>query len=277
MIRQTIRAVLLAAVLAFLTAPAAPQPRPAATDVDLQLVLAVDISYSMDPEEQRLQREGYIQALTAPEVLEAIRKGLTGRIAVAYLEWAGAQEQQVVIGWRIIDGPESARAFTEELRDKPYRRAFRTSISGGLNAGVGLLEGSGFRSQRRVIDVSGDGANNHGMLVEPARDAALAKGIVINGLPIMLNRPNTRYMDIANLDAYYQDCVVGGPGSFVIPIRDLQEFVPATRRKLILEVAGIAPPAPPNGPRLIPAQDERTDCLIGEKMWRDRFQRDGAP
>lgn len=269
MIRQTIRAALLAAVLAFPTAPAAPQP---AREVDLQLVLAVDISYSMDPEEQRLQREGYIQALTAPEVLEAIRKGLTGRIAVAYLEWAGAQEQQVVIGWRIIDGPESARAFTEELRDKPYRRAFRTSISGGLNAGVELLEGSGFRSQRRVIDVSGDGANNHGMLVEPARDAALAKGIVINGLPIMLNRPSTRYMDIDNLDAYYQDCVVGGPGSFVIPIRDLQEFVPATRRKLILEVAGITPPAPPDGPRLVPAQDARTDCLIGERMWQERFR-----
>lgn len=270
MVSAAFRMMLLAAALALSGAPATPQLR--TQEVDLQLVLAVDISYSMDPEEQRLQREGYIQALTAPEVLEAIAKGLTGRIAVAYLEWAGEREQQAVIGWRIIDGPASARAFAEELRDKPYRRAFRTSISGALDAGAALLEGSGLRSQRRVIDVSGDGANNSGQAVEAARDAVLAKGIVINGLPIMLNRPNSRYVDIADLDAYYQDCVVGGPGAFVIPIRAPEEFVSATRRKLILEVAGLAPPVP-EGPRLQSAQDGRTDCLIGEKMWRERWQR----
>ncbi|MCA0316972.1 MAG: DUF1194 domain-containing protein [Proteobacteria bacterium] len=270
-----IRALVLAAALTLATAgTVTPQTRQAATEVDLQLVLAVDISYSMDPEEQRLQREGYLQAMVSPDVMDAIRRGLIGKIAVSYVEWAGAHEQQVVIGWRIIDGPESAQAFVDELRAKPYRRAFRTSISGAINASVSLLESSGLRSQRRVIDISGDGSNNNGMLVEPARDAALAKGIVINGLPIMLFRPNNRYADVANLDAYYQDCVVGGPGSFVIPIKTPEEFVPATRRKLILEVAGIVPLWPmPDMPMVVPAQSERTDCLIGERIWRERWER----
>jgi hypothetical protein len=270
-----IRALVLAAALTFASAGAVtPQTRQAATEVDLQLVLAVDISYSMDPEEQKLQRDGYLQAIVSSEVIDAIRRGLIGKIAVAYVEWAGAHDQQVVIGWRIIDGLESAQAFAEELRSKPYRRGFRTSISTAINTSVTLLEGSGLRSQRRVIDVSGDGSNNNGMHVELARDAALAKGIVINGLPIMLYRPNNRYPDVANLDAYYQDCVVGGPGSFVVAIKSPDEFVPATRRKLILEVAGITPLwRLPDAPRVMPAQSERMDCLIGERMWRERWER----
>jgi hypothetical protein len=269
-----IRALFVAAALTLASlSPATPQGRPVA-EVDLQLVLAVDISYSMDPEEQRLQREGYVKAIVSSEVIEAIRRGLIGKIAVSYVEWAGAQDQQVVIGWRIIDGLESAQAFAAELEAKPYRRAFRTSISGGINASVQLLESSGLRSQRRVIDVSGDGANNNGQLVEPARDAALAKGITINGLPIMLYRPNSRNVDIDNLDAYYQECVVGGPGSFVIPIKTPEEFIPATRRKLVLEVAGITPIwIAPHMPMVMPAQSERVDCLIGERMWRERWER----
>mgnify|MGYP001176903219 CR=1 FL=1 len=255
-------------------APAMAQARPAASEVDVQIVLAVDISYSMDPEEQRLQREGYIKALTSPEVLEAIRKGLIGKIAVSYLEWAGHHERQVVIDWRIIDGPESARAFAAELEAKPYRRAFRTSISGGIQASVDLLEKSGLRSQRRVIDVSGDGSNNNGPHVEIARDDALAKGIVINGLPIVMPRQNTRYADIPNLDAYYQDCVVGGPGSFVIPITTPDEFVTATRRKLVLEIAGLVPTWPaPDGAHVVPTQSQKVDCLIGERIWRERWER----
>jgi hypothetical protein len=260
-------------VTAGLVAPATPQGRSAATEVDLQLVLAVDISYSMDPEEQRLQREGYIQAITSPEVLEAIKRGLVGKIAVTYLEWAGATDQQVVVGWRIIDGPDTARAFVEELQAKPIRRAFRTSISGALTASAALFETSGLRSQRRVIDVSGDGSNNNGQLVEPARDAVLAKGIVINGLPIMLKR-DQRFRDVEHLDAYYQDCVVGGPGHFVIPIKETEEFVPATRRKLVLEVAGIVPRwQAPETALSIPAQSERSDCTIGERIWRERWDR----
>jgi Protein of unknown function (DUF1194) len=270
-----IRALTFAAVLAL--APAAdvsPQGRTATQEVDLQLVLAVDVSYSMDPEEQRLQREGYVQAIVAPEVIDAVKRGLIGKIAVTYVEWAGAFDQQVIVGWRIIDGQASAEAFAAELHAKPLRRAFRTSISGGITASAALFESSGLSSQRRVIDVSGDGANNNGPPVEPARDDALAKGVTINGLPIMLRRPDSRSMDIENLDAYYQDCVVGGPGAFVIPIKAMEEFISATRRKLILEVAG--PPGPailPTGAHVVPAQSERVDCLIGERMWRERWDR----
>lgn len=270
-----VRALILVVLLTLgWQAPALAQGRSAASEVDVQIVLAVDISYSMDPDEQRLQREGYMKAITSTEVIDAIRKGLIGRIAVSYIEWAGHHERQVVIDWRIIDGPESARAFAAELEAKPYRRAFRTSISGAIQASVDLLEKSGLRSMRRVIDVSGDGTNNNGPHVEIARDDALAKGIVINGLPILMPRRSTRYVDIPNLDAYYQDCVVGGPGSFVIPIKTPEEFVPATRRKLILEVAGIVPLWPmPDMPMVVPAQSERTDCLIGERIWRERWER----
>lgn len=270
-----VRALILVVLLSLgCHAAASAQGRRQAAEVDLQLVLAVDISYSMDPEEQRLQREGYVKALTSPEVLDAIRRGLIGKIAVSYLEWAGAHEQQVVVDWRIIDGPESANAFAAELQAKPYRRAFRTSISGALQAGVKLLENSGLRSQRRVIDVSGDGTNNNGPHVEIARDEVLSRGIVINGLPLMLFRPNSRFVDIPNLDAYYQDCVVGGPGSFVIAVRTPEEFIPATRRKLVLEIAGLTPawPAPEAiGP--MPAQSAKTDCLVGERIWRERWER----
>ena len=273
-IRTLIRplALALAAMLAG-TGSLAPQARPGGDEVDLQLVLAVDISYSMDPEEQRLQREGYIQAIVSPEVMDAIRRGLIGKIAVTYLEWAGAHDQQVVVGWRIIDSPASAEAFAAELQAKPIRRAFRTSISGAITAGATLFDTSNLRSQRRVIDVSGDGANNNGALVEPARDAALARGITINGLPIMLKRPDARTMDIDNLDAYYHDCVIGGPGAFVIPIKAPEEFAPATRRKLILEVAAPGPSIPMPGATFVPAQSERVDCLIGERMWRERWDR----
>lgn len=270
-----IRAVLLAASLVIATPSAVTtQGRPAPTEVDLQLVLAVDISYSMDPEEQRLQREGYLQALVSPEVIDAIGRGLVGKVAMTYVEWAGAHDQQVVVGWRIIDSLESARAFAGEIATKPIRRGFRTSISQALTFSTDLIETSGLRSHRRVIDVSGDGANNHGQLIEPARDAVLAKGITINGLPIMLNRPIRRQADIDNLDAYYQDCVVGGRGSFVIPIKDESQFIPATRRKLILEVAGILPAFDTAGDaEVIPAQSEKVDCLIGERMWRERWER----
>lgn len=267
---------ILTCAFVILMAAAAPAATQGArtTEVDLQLVLAVDISYSMDPEEQRLQREGYIQAITSPEVMEAIKRGLIGAIAVAYLEWAGAGDQQVVMPWRVIDGPASAQAFAAELAAKPIRRAFRTSISGAINASTRLFETSGIRSNRRVIDVSGDGANNNGMPVEPARDAALAQRITINGLPIMLKRPDLRTMDIHDLDNYYQDCVVGGPGAFVIPIKSPEEFVPATRRKLILEIAGLDPfLTPDTTARVVPAEREKSDCLVGERMWRERWER----
>ena len=158
--------------------------------VDVELVIAVDISYSMDPEEQALQREGYIQALTSREFLQALRKGIHGKIAVTYFEWAGYTERRVVVPWRLIEGPESADAFVGEIAAAPIRRAARTSISGAIEFGADLFEGSGYRGIRRVIDISGDGANNHGQLVTVSRDDAVAKGITINGLPIVAKRLN---------------------------------------------------------------------------------------
>ena len=236
--------------------------------VDVELVIAVDISYSMDPEEQVLQREGYIEGLTSPEFLNALRQGMHGRIAVTYVEWAGSADQRVLVPWRLIDGPATAKAFADEIARAPYRRAFRTSISGALLFSAPLFEGNGYTGIRRVIDVSGDGTNNQGALVTLTRDDVLAQGITINGLPIMLKRPNPSMLDIENLDIYYEDCVIGGAGAFVIPIREREKFKEAIRTKLVLEVAGREPEA-----RVIPASaaNPRISCTIGEQMWQRRW------
>jgi hypothetical protein len=245
-----------------------PPGRAVETNVDVELVIAVDVSYSMDPDEQALQREGYITGLTSPEFLNALHQGMHGKIAITYFEWAGASDQKVLVPWRLIDGPAAARAFADEIAHAPYRRAYRTSISGALRFAQPLFEGSGFRGLRRVIDVSGDGANNQGVPVTLVRDEALERGITINGLPILLKRPSAATMDIENLDVYYEDCVIGGPGSFVIPITERDQFREATRTKLVLEIAGRQPPA-----RVIPAAASapRISCLIGERMWQERW------
>ena len=263
----------VAAAAFAIVALAAPNPRfadrsPSAVAVDVELVIAVDVSYSMDPEEQALQREGYIQALTSREFLSALREGANGKIAITSYEWAGANDQKIVMPWRLIDGPEAADAVAAEIARAPYRRASRTSISGALKFSKPLFDNSGYRGLRRVIDVSGDGANNAGDLIVPTRDDVLGAGITINGLPIMLNRPNFGSVDISELDIYYEDCVTGGPGSFVIPIRERAEFVKATRTKLVLEIASREPEA-----RVIPASADkpRISCTIGEKMWQDRW------
>ena len=262
-------AVAAVAVAAF----AAPTPRladksPNAIAVDVELVIAVDISYSMDLDEQALQREGYVLALTSGEFLRALREGANGKIAVTYFEWAGQHHQQIIMPWRLIDGPESADAVAAEIARAPLRRASRTSIAGALRFAKPLFDNSGYRGLRRVIDVSGDGANNDGPLVVPMRDDVLAAGITINGLPIMLKRPHLGTMDIEELDIYYEDCVIGGPGAFVVPIRERAKFIEATRTKLVLEIAGLQP-----APRVLPAsvQVPRISCTIGERRWRERF------
>jgi len=243
-------------------------PAAASPNVDVELVIAVDVSYSMDPDEQALQREGYITGLTSPEFLNALHQGMHGKIAVTYFEWAGATDQRVVVPWRLIDSPASAKAFTEEVAAAPYRRAYRTSISGALHFAWPLFESSGFRGLRRVIDVSGDGVNNQGDLVTIVRDEVLERGITINGLPILLKRPSLATMDIENLDVYYEDCVIGGPGAFVIPIRERDQFREATRTKLVLEIAGREP-----APRVLPAAADkpRISCSVGERMWQQRW------
>jgi len=244
------------------------KPPAAAANVDVELVIAVDISYSMDPDEQALQREGYITGLTSPEFLNALQQGLHGKIAVTYFEWAGESDQRVVVPWRLIDGPAAAKAFTGEIAAAPYRRAYRTSISGALRFAMPLFEGSGFSGLRRVIDVSGDGVNNQGPPVTILRDDALERGMTINGLPILLKRPSAATLDIENLDVYYEDCVIGGPGAFVIPIRERDQFREATRTKLVLEIAGREIAS-----RVIPAAADkpRISCTIGERMWQQRW------
>jgi hypothetical protein len=241
---------------------------PTAVPVDVELVLAVDVSYSMDPEEQALQREGYIAGITSREFMQALRSGHHGKVAVTYFEWAGPYDQKIVVPWRLIDGPEASDAFANELARAPYRRASRTSISGALSFAKPLFDGSGYKGFRRVVDVSGDGANNSGTFVTLARDDLLAAGMTINGLPIMLKRPNAFTMDIDNLDIYYEDCVIGGPGAFVIPIKERDQFKEAIRTKLVLEIAGRVPER-----RVVPASSAapRVSCTIGEKLWQERW------
>jgi len=255
------------AVALMLMAGAAPSAGADPVEVDLALVLAVDVSNSMDPEEQDLQREGFVQAFRASAVHEAIRSGALGRIAVVYMDWAGAQNHRVVVPWTIIDGPESAADFAQRLDRAPHRRGPRTSISSAIDYAVRLLDESGVEAVRQVIDVSGDGPNNQGRPVTQARDAALAKGVAINGLPIMLKRPNG-YWDLANLDEYYRECVIGGPGAFIVPVRERDQFAQAVRTKIIREIAGLADEA-----RLVPAQGRSYDCMAGElqseQWWRN--------
>ena len=271
---------LVAAIAAAVTVRgiAAPSPglrfadnSPNAVQVDVELVLAVDISYSMDPEEQQLQREGYMAAITSREFMQALKGGMNGKIAVTYFEWAGGNDQRIVMPWRLIDGPESADAVANEISRASYRRASRTSISGALQFAKPLFDDSGYRGIRRVIDVSGDGPNNNGPLLGPVRDEVIAAGITINGLPIMLNRPNAfNQGDISNLDMYFEDCVIGGPGAFVVQIREKDKFKVAIRTKLVLEVAGRTPEA-----RVVPVQSSapRVSCTVGERQWQDRWGR----
>ena len=248
--------------------PAGEAPREeGAAEVDLELVLAVDISYSMDPEELVLQRMGYVEAFRSPEIVNAIRSGPTGRIAVTYVEWAGAYDQRIVAPWTLVDGEAAAGAFADGLAAVPTRRAYRTSISGAVDFAAPLFEDNAYAGIRRVIDVSGDGANNQGRPVTEARDAALARGITVNGLPLLLKRPGA--LDVDGLDAYYRECVIGGQGAFVVAVRERHQFAEAIRTKLLLEIANLQP-----APRAMPAADERpADCLAGEKVWRERWER----
>ena len=238
--------------------------------VDVELVLAVDVSYSMDMDELAIQREGYAQAIISKEFLQALKTGPNGKISVTYFEWAASSDQKIIIPWRVIDGPETADAVANEIMKTPIRRASRTSISGAINFAMPLFDENPYRGLRRVIDISGDGPNNNGSPVTVARDAALEKGITINGLPIMVKEPSYSTMDIDNLDFYYEDCVIGGPGSFVVTIKDRDKFKEAIRTKLLLEVAGRTP-----GRRVVPVAEKepRVSCMIGEKIWQDRWGR----
>jgi hypothetical protein len=263
-------------------APAGPaasqQPR---KSVDLELVLAVDVSQSMDYEEHTLQRMGYVEAFHHKDVVDAILSGPQGRIAITVMEWAGDFEPIDIIPWTILDSEASVRAFADRLADEPINGEQRTSISNALFSAMTRIEQNDIASHRQVIDVSGDGANNAGLPVEEARDYVLKRGVTINGLPIMLDKP-LQYYDIEHLDRYYKQCVIGGPGAFIAPVFDLKHLAATIRKKLVLEIAqldvyppDVAPvqradvPAVQPGPGVLRAQlklpTEKFDCFAGEK------------
>ncbi len=272
-----LRVWMLAAALGLAAAPAV--ARDGTTEVDAELVFAVDISYSMDRVEQQLQREGYVKALTSPEFLNALKSNAFGKVAVSYMQWASYTDQDLLLNWTIIDGPASAKAVADKLAAAPYRRAQRTSISGAIDAGAKLFENNGLKGMRQVIDVSGDGPNNNGRVVTNARDEALEKGITINGLPLVGIREWFSPADIKELDIYYEDCVIGGPEAFSITVRDTKSFVDATRNKLVREIAALPTPsiwpryASDKIPRVRRAQtrEPRISCTIGESLWRGRW------
>jgi Protein of unknown function (DUF1194) len=247
-----------------------PAEQAGAAAVDVELVLAVDASYSMDVDRFAMQRNGYAQAIVSREFLEAVKTGPNRKVAVTYIEWASPKDQKIIIPWRVIDGPETAAAVAAEIMKAPARRGSRTSISGAINFATPLFDESPYRASRRVIDISGDGPNNMGEPVTGARDAALAKGITINGLPIMLKEPSPRKDDIEDLDLYYEDCVIGGPGAFVTTVKDREKFKEAIRTMLVFEVAGGTPEH-----RVVPPAktEPRVSCLIGEQMYERRWGR----
>jgi hypothetical protein len=248
------------------TQVASPSPGGAGSDVDVQLVLAVDTSRSMDADEVRIQREGYVEALRHKEFIDAVKDGLTGRIAISYFEWAGSVVPGSVLDWQVIETQADADAFADKLEARPIETQRRTSISAAVAQGASMIVSSPYRSTRQVIDISGDGPNNSGNPVTPARDKAVEAGIVINGLAILLRPSGTP----GGLDKYYADCVIGGPGSFVLPVHNIEDFAVAVRRKLVMEISDRGPKA---GVQKIASTDQQMDCLVGEKQWQDFYDR----
>ncbi len=243
---RSIRIVVALATLILL----APLAR-AAERVDLLLVLAADVSRSMDQTKFKLQREGYIAALSDKRVLAAISSGRHQRIAVCFVEWSGVTAQKLLVDWMVIDGSDSARKFGDHLLELPRSFAERTSISGAIDFAMNLLDQAPYQTERRTIDVSGDGTSNSGRDVKAARDDAVAKGVTINGLVILSERPLAWNPDHTNppggLAKYYQDNVIGGPGAFVIVAEDFNSFGQAIIKKLIAEIALMPPPARSQG------------------------------
>lgn len=243
-----------------LAAPGSTSAASAPAIVDLELVIAVDVSGSMDAGEFALQREGYVAAIRHPDFIGAVLAGAHRRIALTYVEWSGSDRQSVTVPWRLIDGPDAAHAFADALAAQPLVIDRGTSISAALLFGAGLFAANDFDGARQVIDISGDGPNNYGPAVTAARDGVVAQGVVINGLPILI-RPSPLH---PAMDRYYADCVIGGIGSFVLPITSEEEFAEAIRRKLVIEVA--ARPSVGDADLMHVSGEMPADCLVGERM-----------
>lgn len=212
----------------------------AAEPVDLELILAVDVSRSIDEEEALLQREGYAEAFRHPAVINAIQSNANRRIAVAYVEWAGSHYQKLTIPWTIVSDAASGERYANVIMSQPRVSERWTSISGAIDFSMRVFAISPYRGTRRVIDISGDGVNNNGRPASQARDEALAEGVTINGLVIMNDRPVPGFAESFSqpaLDLFYRDHVIGGPGAFVVAIEDFSSFAYAIRNKLIREIA----------------------------------------
>jgi Protein of unknown function (DUF1194) len=213
----------------------------AAEQVDLLLVLAADVSRSVDSAKFQLQREGYAAAISDPRVLEAIQSGRNGRIGVSFVEWSGVGAQRVVIDWTTIGAAEQAKGFGDRLLEAPRSFADRTSISGAIEFSMGQLRRAPYEAARRTIDISGDGTNNAGRDVTSARDEALAQGVTINGLVILSETPLAWNPDHTNppggLENYYRKNVIGGPGAFVLAAENFNSFGQAIIKKMIAEMA----------------------------------------
>ena len=219
-----------------------------AEPVDLAVVLAVDVSRSIDDQEFQLQRQGYAAALTNPRVLQAIHSGPLRAIAVTYVEWSSDLEQKSVVDWTVLKDGETAVTFAQAILAAPRAYSGRTSISAAIDFGVREFARSGVEASRRIIDVSGDGTNNSGRPVTEARDAAVAAGITVNGLAIINERPEGVYAQYhvrppEGLPEYSRRNVIGGPGSFVVQVEGFASFADAITQKLVSEIAGLPPPA----------------------------------
>ncbi|MBD8890010.1 DUF1194 domain-containing protein [Labrenzia suaedae] len=278
--------VALALTLGLLPAAPARAQQADGLRVDVALALAVDVSRSMSPEELEIQRQGYAAAIASPQVIQAIQYGAYGRIAITFFEWAGTAHIREIVGWTVIGSAADAEAVAAKLLENRGASASRTSISGAILHGTELLKSAPYAADRLVIDISGDGPNNEGIMVTLARDAAVESGVAINGLPLMTTGGFYSGFSIDDLDAYYRNCVIGGPASFVIPVNDWKQFPEAVRRKLVLEIGGLTPDQQPSAPLNAPltapvikaqfsprANSAAYDCLIGEKIWEQRRQR----
>ena len=247
---------------------------PSAQQVDLALVIVTDVSYSVDENEARFQREGAITAFRSSDVVKAIQSGSLGRIAVTYLDFSSYQSSKVIVGWTLVHDKASADAFADVLASKPRTLGVQTSISSGLELAQRLLEASPYTATKRVIDVSGDGPNNEGHLVDKVRDELVAKGIVINGLPIMTPADQYDVYYLPDLDKYYAGCVIGGPGAFIQIAHGFEDLARALRRKLILEISDAQPQGNPLLVKVAASRSGNTPshpvydkgCDIGERM-----------
>ena len=239
------RSAVLAAVLVALLACSGGA---CAQNTDLLLVLAADVSRSIDEGEFELQRKGYAAALSDPRVLAAIRGGANGTIAVCFVEWSGAGEQMVVADWVVIRDDEDAGSLSAMLLAAPRSFVGRTSISGAIDFAMERFAAAKIHANRRIIDISGDGTNNSGRPVTDARDQALAEGVTINGLAIINERPNPGYtfhtQPPGGLPDWYRQNVIGGPGAFLHVVEDFRSFADAMTNKLVSEIAGRTPAEP---------------------------------